>query len=93
MRFKKLFPLITATNIEVYSRSGERLVDGRTEEVPWDQVEEIKNRQVNEIYSYDNGDPMPNEDGDTIIVIVEDELVLNAMELLKRVATEGRGAE
>lgn len=76
MRFKKLFPLITATNIEVYSRSGERLVDGRTEEVPWDQVEEIKNRQVNEIYSYDNGDPMPNEDGDTIIVIVEDELVL-----------------
>lgn len=90
MRFKKLFPLITATNIEVYSRSGERLVDGRTEEVPWDKVEEIKNRQVNEIYS---GDPMPNEDGDTIIVIVEDELVLNAMELLKRVATEGRGAE
>lgn len=76
MKFKKLYPLITSTNIEVYSRSGERLVDRRTEEVTWDQVEEIKNRQVNEIYSYDNGDPIPDEDGDTIIVIVEDELLL-----------------
>lgn len=84
MKFKKLYPLITATNIEVYSRRGERLVDGRTEEVPWDKVEEIKNRQVNEIYSYDNGDPMPDEDGDTIIVIVEDELLLKEVKNGKR---------
>ena len=82
MKFKKLYPLITATNIEVYSRSGECLVDGRTEEVTWDKVEEIKNRQVNEIYSYDNGDPMP--DGDTIIVIVEDELLLKGVKNGKR---------
>lgn len=84
MKFKKLYPLITATNIEVYSRSGERLVDGRTEEVPWDIVYKIKNRQVNEIYSYDNGDPMPDEDGDTIIVIVEDELLLKGVKNGKR---------
>lgn len=84
MKFKKLYPLITATNIEVYSRSGECLVDGRTEEVTWDKVEEIKNRQVNEIYSYDNGDPIPDEDGDTIIVIVEDELVLKGVKNGKR---------
>ena len=77
MKFKKLYPLITATSIEVYSRSGERLVDGRTEEVPWDIVDKIKNRQVNEIYSYDKVDDMP--DGDTIIVIVEDELVLKGV--------------
>lgn len=84
MKFKKLYPLITSTNIEVYSRSGERLVDGRTEEVTWDKVEEIKNRQVNEIYSYDNGDPIPDEDGDTIIVIVEDELLLKGVKNGKR---------
>ena len=84
MKFKKLYPLITSTNIEVYSRSGERLVDGRTEEVTWDKVEEIKNRQVNEIYSYDNGDPIPDEDGDTLIVIVEDELLLKGVKNGKR---------
>ena len=50
MKFKKLFPLITATNIEVYSRNGEVLIDDRTEEVPWDKVDEIKNRQVVMIY-------------------------------------------
>jgi hypothetical protein len=84
MKFKKLFPLITATSIEVYSRSGERLVDGRTEEVPWDIVDKIKNRQVNEIYSYDKADYIPEEDGDTIIVIVEDELVLKGVKNGKR---------
>ena len=82
MKFKKLYPLITATNIEVYSRSGECLVDERTEEVTWDRVEKIKNRQVNEIYSYDKVDDMP--DGDTIIVIVEDELVLKGVKNGKR---------
>lgn len=84
MKFKKLFPLITATNIEVYSRNGECLVDGRTEEVTWDKVEKIKNRQVNEIYSYDKADYLPEEDGDTIIVIVEDELVLKGVKNGKR---------
>ena len=82
MKFKKLYPLITATNIEVYSRSGECLVDERTEEVAWDRVEKIKNRQVNEIYSYDKVDDMP--DGDTIIVIVEDELLLKGVKNGKR---------
>ena len=80
MKFKKLYPLITATNIKVYSRSGERLVDGRTEEVPWDKVEEIKNRQVVMIYCYDNSNNIPNEeDSDTIIVTVEDELKLKGV--------------
>lgn len=80
MKFKKLFPLITATNIEVYSRNREILFDGRTEEVPWDKVEEIKNRQVVMIYCYDNSDNIPNEeDSDTIIVIVEDELKLKGV--------------
>lgn len=80
MKFKKLYPLITTTNIEVYSRSGERLVDGRTEEVPWDKVEEIKNRQVVMIYCYDNSNNIPNEeDSDTIIVTVEDELKLKGV--------------
>lgn len=79
MKFKKLYPLITATNIEVYSRSGECLVDGRTEEVPWDKVDEIKNRQVVMIYCYDKSDNIPEEDGDTIIVTVEDELKLKGV--------------
>lgn len=85
MKFKKLYPLITATNIEVHSRSGERLVDGRTEEVPWDKVEEIKNRQVVMIYCYDNSNNIPNEeDSDTIIVTVEDELLLKGVKNGKR---------
>ena len=80
MKFKKLFPLITATNIEVYSRNGEVLIDDRTEEVPWDKVEEIKNRQVVMIYCYDNSDNIQNEeDSDTIIVTVEDELKLKGV--------------
>ena len=84
MKFKKLYPLITSTNLEVYSRNGERLVDGRTDEFPWDMVDKIKNRQVNEIYSYDKADYIPEEDGDTIIVIVEDELVLKGVKNGKR---------
>lgn len=79
MKFKKLFPLITGTNIEVYSRNGEVLIDDRTEEVPWDKVEKIKNRQVVMIYSYDKSDDIPEEDGDTIIVTVEDELKLKGV--------------
>lgn len=74
MKFKKLFPLITATNIEVYSRNGDVLIFGRTEGIPWDKVEEIKNRQVVLIYSYGKKDCLPEEDGDTIVVTVEDEL-------------------
>jgi hypothetical protein len=76
MKFKKLFPLITATNIEVYSRNGKILIDDRAEEVPWDKVEQIKNRQVVMIYCYDKSDDISEEDGDTIIVTVEDELKL-----------------
>lgn len=79
MKFKKLFPLITATNIEVYTRNGEILIDGRTEEIPWDKVDEIKNRQVVMIYSYDKKDYLPEEDGDTIVVTVEDELKLKGV--------------
>ncbi|WP_278558930.1 hypothetical protein [Acidaminococcus intestini] len=79
MKFKKLFPLITATHIEVYSRNGEVLIDDRSEEVPWDKVEEIKNRQVVMIYCYDKSDDIPEEDGDTIIVTVEDELKLKGV--------------
>lgn len=79
MKFKKLFPLITATNIEVYSRNGEVLIDDRSEEVPWNKVEEIKNRQVVMIYCYDKSDYIPEEDGDTIIVTVEDELKLKGV--------------
>ena len=80
MKFKKLFPLIKATNIEVYSRNREILFDGRTDEVPWNKVEEIKNRQVVMIYCDDNSDNIPNEeDSDTIIVTVEDELKLKGV--------------
>lgn len=79
MKFKKLFPLITATNIEVYTRNGEILIDGRTEEIPWDKVDEIKNRQVVMIYSYDKKDYLPEEDGDTIVVTVKDELKLKGV--------------
>lgn len=74
MKFKKLFPLITAKNIEVYSTNGDVLIFGRTEEVLWDKVYQIKNRQVVKIYSYDKNDYLPEEDGDTIVVTVEDEL-------------------
>ena len=83
MKFKKLYPLITATNIEVYSRSGEILIDGRTEEVPWDKVDEIKNREVVMICCYDKSDHIP-EEGDTIIVTVEDELKLKGVKNGKR---------
>lgn len=79
MKFKKLFPLITATNIEVYSRNGEVLIDDRAEEVPWDKVDQIKNRQVCMIYCYDKSDHILEEDGDTIIVTVEDELKLKGV--------------
>ena len=80
MKFKKLFTLIKATNIEVYSRNREILFDGRTDEVPWNKVEEIKNRQVVMIYCDDNSDNIPNEeDSDTIIVTVEDELKLKGV--------------
>lgn len=84
MKFKKLFPLITATNIEVYSRNGEVLIDDRAEEVPWDKVDQIKNRQVCMIYCYDKSDNIPEEDGDTIIVTVEDELLLKGVKNGKR---------
>lgn len=79
MKFKKLFPLITATNIEVYDRNGEVLIDGITEEVPWDKVDKIKNRQVVEIYGYDEDDCIPEEDTDTIIVTVENEPMLKGV--------------
>lgn len=84
MKFKKLFPLITATNIEVYSRNGEVLIDDRAEEVPWDKVDQIKNRQVCMIDCYDKSDYIPEEDGDTIIVTVEDELLLKGVKNGKR---------
>lgn len=79
MKFKKLFPLITAKNIEVYSRNGDVLIFGRTEEIPWDKVDKIKNRQVVLIYSYGKKDYLPEEDGDTIVVTVEDELKLKGV--------------
>lgn len=62
MRFKKLFPLITDTNIEVIGRDGEIFLNGDPAAMTWDSVEEIKNREVTEITACE-------KDGDAIMLI------------------------
>jgi hypothetical protein len=62
MRFKKLFPLITDTNIEVIGRDGETILKGEPAAMTWDSIEEIKNREVTEITACE-------KDGDAIMLI------------------------
>lgn len=68
MRFKKLFPLIADTNIEVQTRDGETILNGDPAAMTWDSIEEIKNREILEIVACAN----KNEDAEMLITI-EDE--------------------
>lgn len=54
MRFKKLFPLIVDTNIEVQTEDGETILNGDPEAMTWDSIEEIKNREIVEVSAYTN---------------------------------------
>lgn len=56
MRFKKLFPLIVDTNIEVQTRDGETMLNGDLAAMTWDSIEEIKNREILEIVACTNKD-------------------------------------
>ena len=46
MKFKKLFPLIVDTNIEVQTRDGETMLNGDPAAMTWDSIEKIKNREI-----------------------------------------------
>ena len=68
MRFKKLFPLIVDTNIEVQTRDGETVLNGDPAAMTWDSIEEIKNREIFEIFA------CTNKDEDVVMLItIEDE--------------------
>jgi len=68
MRFKKLFPLIVDTNIEVQTRDGETVLNGDPAAMTWDSIEEIKNREIFEIVA------CTNKDEDVVMLItIEDE--------------------
>ena len=68
MRFKKLFPLIVDTNIEVQTRDGETMLNGDAAAMTWDSIEEIKNREILEIVACAN----KNEDV-VMLITIEDE--------------------
>ncbi len=68
MRFKKLFPLIVNTNIEVQARDGETMLNGDPAAMTWDSIEEIKNREILEIVACAN----KNEDV-VMLITIEDE--------------------
>lgn len=68
MRFKKLFPLIVDTNIEVQTRDRETMLNGDPAAMTWDSIEEIKNREILEIVACAN----KNEDV-VMLITIEDE--------------------
>ncbi|WP_071141442.1 hypothetical protein [Acidaminococcus timonensis] len=68
MRFKKLFPLIVDTNIEVQTRGGETMLNGDPAAMTWDSIEEIKNREILEIVACAN----KNEDV-VMLITIKDE--------------------
>ena len=68
MRFKKLFPLIVDTNIEVQTRDGETMLNGDPAAMTWDSIEEIKNREILEIVACTN----KNEEA-VMLVTIENE--------------------
>ena len=68
MRFKKLFPLIVDTDIEVQTREGEAILNGDPAAMTWDSIEKIKNREILEIVA------CTNKDEDVVMLItIEDE--------------------
>lgn len=68
MRFKKLFPLIVDTNIEVQTRGGETMLNGDPAAMTWDSIEEIKNREILKIVACAN----KNEDV-VMLITIKDE--------------------